>query len=470
LFKEKFTNWGGSIPIQMQAVPVGINVAPARKQDKLDVRRMHAAKITKEEPMVDDGTGKIKVWRVQDYERVDTNPEEYGQFYTGDAYVILYTYIWKNVERYIIYFYQLRDATINDKGASALLTIGLDDSLNRQAKEVRVVQGHEPKHFQTIFKGKIIMHQGQDPNGEGKKYEGPALYDVRGTNDLDVKAIQVFPNANMLHHNHVFIATENRYQKDQPSYIWFGKLSNQHERNFAVNLLSAQGYTNTQVLEEGKETEHFWSILGGESVYYDKNPDRRVQPRLFQCCEASGIITIEEILHFVQDDLAGDDVMILDAYSDMYVWAGKMSTEGERKTGMQMSMEYAATAEDGRPKKCPSYYMREGDETLQFAIHFQAYQWAPRRRLASQPMPDTLAFPPVLKPLGLVSEILSHYDRRYTYEELLSKKYPKGIDVTRLESYLSDEEFIQVFTVTKQEFEKFPIWKKESVKKELCLF
>jgi hypothetical protein len=53
-----------------------------------------------------------QIWRVQDYERVEAMEGGCGNFYVGDAYVILYTYIWKNVERYIIYFYQGRDATI----------------------------------------------------------------------------------------------------------------------------------------------------------------------------------------------------------------------------------------------------------------------------------------------------------------------------------------------------------------------
>jgi len=335
---------------------------------------------------------------------------------------------------------------------------------------VRVVQGKEPKHFLTIFKGKIALHQGQDPKGDGKKYEGPALYDVRGNNDLNIKSVQIYPSANMLHHCHVFIAMDNKYKRENCHYIWCGNKSNLIERNFAINLLSAQGYTNVQVLEQGSEKDEFWDILGGESIFYDKNPNHRLAPRLFQCCEASGIITMEEITNFFQDDLAGDDVMILDAFSEMYVWAGKMSTEGERKTGMQMSLEYAATATDGRPKKVTSYYMREGDETLQFAIHFQGYQWAPRHRMASAPMPITADYPPVLKPLGLVADMLAQYDRHYTYDELLNKKYPKGIDVNKLESYLSDEEFLEVFAVTKPEFEKFPLWKKEGVKKELNLF
>lgn len=102
----------------------------------------------------------------------------------------------------------------------------------------------------------------------------------------------------MMHHGHVFIAMEDRYNKEGQVYVWCGKLSNQHERNFAENLVKnqvwrcsyeyylltvVQGFQNVTVVDEAKEDESFWAVVGGESIYYDKNPSKRVTPRLFQC-------------------------------------------------------------------------------------------------------------------------------------------------------------------------------------------
>lgn len=47
---------------------------------------------------------------------------------------------------------------------------------------------------------------------------------------------------------------------------------------------------------------------------------------------------------------------------------------------------------------------------------------------------------------------------RYTYEELVSGKYPKGIDVGRLEKYLSDDEFEEVFGMTPADFAILSSW------------
>ena len=55
-----------------------------------------------------------------------------------------------------------------------------------------------------------------------------------------------------------------------------------------------------------------------------------------------------------------------------------------------------------------------------------------------------------------------------TYQELL--KRPPNIDKTRLESYLSDEEFVKVFNMKKEAFEKLPSWKKVSLKQKARLF
>lgn len=89
LFREKFCNWG-SIPIQMQQVPVGLNTAQTQVQKPIDVLQLHKPfQRPNSAIMIDDGnSGKVKVWRVDDFKKVEIPPEKYGEFYAGESYIV----------------------------------------------------------------------------------------------------------------------------------------------------------------------------------------------------------------------------------------------------------------------------------------------------------------------------------------------------------------------------------------------
>ena len=55
--------------------------------------------------MVDDGSGKKEIFRVLDFDLVAVPTEDYGKFYAGDCYIIVYTYSVGGSERNIIYYW-----------------------------------------------------------------------------------------------------------------------------------------------------------------------------------------------------------------------------------------------------------------------------------------------------------------------------------------------------------------------------
>ncbi len=67
---------------------------------------MHEKGSRESQTLVDDGTGKVEIWKIEDFEPVPLEKALYGQFFGGDSYVILYTYLANNKEAYIIYFWQ----------------------------------------------------------------------------------------------------------------------------------------------------------------------------------------------------------------------------------------------------------------------------------------------------------------------------------------------------------------------------
>ncbi|KAI3372990.1 hypothetical protein L3Q82_023431 [Scortum barcoo] len=63
----------------------------------------------------------------------------------------------------------------------------------------------------------------------------------------------------------------------------------------------------------------------------------------------------------------------------------------------------------------------------------------------------------------------------YPYEMLVlthrgRSKLPPGVDRTRLERHLSQEEFFSVFGMSIEEFDQLSLWKRNDLKKKVCLF
>ncbi len=66
----------------MAQTPKG-NVALTRKDDFFDVNRMYSkstttASVLGERGVVDDGGGKVEIWRIKEFEKVLQEPSQYG--------------------------------------------------------------------------------------------------------------------------------------------------------------------------------------------------------------------------------------------------------------------------------------------------------------------------------------------------------------------------------------------------------
>lgn len=56
------------------------------------------------------------------------------------------------------------------------------------------------------------------------------------------------------------------------------------------------------------------------------------------------------------------------------------------------------------------------------------------------------------------------------YDELVKMRLEDGIDATRREDYLSEDEFAKVFGVSRDAFKQMPAWKQVQAKKKSNLF
>lgn len=66
---------------------------------------MHERRASVTSSLPDDGTGMVQVYRVKGFQLEELPPKSHGVFYSGDCYVILYTYLKNSRDRHIIYFW-----------------------------------------------------------------------------------------------------------------------------------------------------------------------------------------------------------------------------------------------------------------------------------------------------------------------------------------------------------------------------
>jgi hypothetical protein len=462
---------------------------------------MHAG--AEKEKMADDGSGKVEIWRIEDFKKAPVDPSTYGQFYGGDSYIILYTYKdARGREAWIIYFWQGRESTKDEIGASALLAKELDDEMGGAPVQVRVVQGKEPLHFRALFKGSMVIHEGGKAGGfKNVKSEdtfdtdGIALFHVKGTSTQDVVGVQTKEVAASLNSMDSFVLITPTHV-----YCWQGKGSNDEEKASAMKIaemLKTHSFggeppaREVVAVAEGSEPDEFWAGLGGKGEYAEAPEGEPLpsEPRLFHCTDRFGSFQVEEIHNFTQDDMLNDDVMMLDVGTTVYLWVGAEANREEKTKAMDVAQKYIASASDGRDNDVPIMQVSSGKEPLMFTQWFADWDhdlyeknkfvdpYEAKLRAAAAAKAEAAGLPPpkeekpvnidqVLNPDGGFKDPKT---TNFTYEEL-SSGIPEGVNPTAKEQYLTDEVFNEKFGMSKDAFNSQAAWKKKAQKEKLKLF
>ncbi|XP_068226728.1 gelsolin, cytoplasmic isoform X2 [Palaemon carinicauda] len=348
--------------------------------------------------MPDDGTGKIEIWRVEDFELQPVDESTHGFFFGGDSYVMKYTYEKEGRERYIIYFWQGIASSQDERAASAIHAVRLDNELFGKAVQVRVVQGYEPAHFLRIFKGRMVVFLGGKASGfknvhdhDTYDVDGTRLFRVRGTCDLDTRAIQQPEEASSLNSDDAFVL-----ETPSATYLWVGKGASEDEKSMGEKVASlVSPERDVQVIAEGEEDDGFWSGLGGKGDYQTaRDLDRPLlYPRLFHCTiSPAGCLRVHEVSNFSQEDLNEDDVMVLDSGDEVYIWVGQGSDDQEKEKAFTMAENYIRTDPTERTLSSTVLVrVNQGEEPAAFTSIFPA--WNPDLWQHRPTVPKTISKP-----------------------------------------------------------------------------
>ncbi|KAL3046863.1 hypothetical protein OYC64_021144 [Pagothenia borchgrevinki] len=372
LFKQFFHNWLDKDETTGPSKAYTIGSIANVEQIPFDASKLHDNKVmAAQHGMVDDGSGTVKIWRVEGGDKIPVDPSKYGQFFGGDCYLVLYSYTDGAREKHNIYIWQGLKCSRDELAASAFLTVQLDDSMGGAATQVRVTQGQEPPHLVSVFKEKpLVVHLGGTSREGGESKPGcTRLFHIRLSSTKATRAVEVEPTASSLNTNDVFVL-----KTPDSLFLWKGKGAAPEEMGAARHVATMLGGTAT-VVEETNEPNGFWSALGGKKQYQtSKSLQKMVRhPRLFGCSNKTGRLIAEEVPgEYSQIDLLPDDVMILDTWNQIFVWVGKQANETEIKGSPTIAKDYVKADPSGR-EGVPISIIKQGEEPLYFTGWFLAW-------------------------------------------------------------------------------------------------
>ncbi|XP_023194120.1 gelsolin isoform X1 [Xiphophorus maculatus] len=382
LFKQFFKNWRDKDQTEGLGVAYIANSIAKIEKVEFDAASLHeSSAMAAQHGMVDDGSGEKQIWRIEGSDKAAVDPSTYGQFFGGDSYIILYNYRHGGRQGHIIYMWQGSDSSQDEIGACAILGSQLDDELGGGpvqvvgapiTTQVRVVQGKEPAHLMSLFGGQpmVVYRGGTSRDGGQSAPAETRLFQVRSNSAGHTRAVELDAVATNLNSNDAFLLVS-----PDGASLWMGVGASDTEKQGAQQLCGILGVSASDELSEGGETDQFWAALGGKAEYRTsprlKDKMDAHPPRLFACSNKTGNFIIEEVPgEMTQDDLATDDVMILDTWEQVFVWIGNEAQEEEKTEAMASAVRYIETDPANRDARTPIVKIKQGFEPPTFTGWF----------------------------------------------------------------------------------------------------
>eukprot|EP00096_Caligus_rogercresseyi_P008686 TRINITY_DN2799_c3_g1_i2.p1 TRINITY_DN2799_c3_g1~~TRINITY_DN2799_c3_g1_i2.p1 ORF type:complete len:447 (-),score=161.92 TRINITY_DN2799_c3_g1_i2:1163-2503(-) len=424
VFKTKFVGWDDVIGVDFTRTAQSVQrtgadlVKWAKAQDtKVDLSALFTPR---QSPMSDKESAQLsEEWNV-DLEKMEAfvlegkkfvklPEEEWGIFHSKDSYVYLCRYWVPGEEQagkeqeennqeeedemdqgVVVYFWQGRDSSNMGWLTFTFSLQKIFEALFGEKLEVlRMHQQQETLKFMSHFKTGLIIRQGSRHATKSPDYvSSPELYHIRSNgSSLCRRCIQIRPDASLLNSCFSYILKVPFDPKGDSGiiYVWIGSKSPSPEAKIAeeiacTTLWDPEKYS-CQILNEGEEPENFfWIGLKGKKPY-DVEADFMEHARLFRCSNEKGYFTVsEKCSDFCQDDLAQDDIMILDTGDQVFLWMGPRCSEVEVKLSYKSAHVYIQHLRAKYPERLRKLFLTiMGKESRRFTRCFHG--WGPLKSI-----------------------------------------------------------------------------------------
>ncbi|XP_050073295.1 supervillin isoform X2 [Anopheles maculipalpis] len=232
-------------------------------------------------------TTSVTQWEIDEYEYKEIDGTSQGHFYADESYTVRWMYqISVTVrelsgkvsnrstvvgrDRCAYFCWHGKDASANEKGAAALLTVELD---KEKGSQVRVAQGQETAAFVRLFKVMFIHRSKRVPKS------GWRLYMITGNFDEETMCTEVEGcSMRQLRSRATMLLVHGERGR---VLLWQGCKALPHAKEVAANVVrlvleqkSPELFDETlsnlssSVVDEGHETSEFFDAVGGQNRHH----------------------------------------------------------------------------------------------------------------------------------------------------------------------------------------------------------
>lgn len=342
----------------------------------------------------------LKVWRIENFIVKPWPESKYGQFHTGDSYVVCNSYRpdpKKPKIAHDIHIWIGDESSQDEYGTAAYKMVELDAKLGGIAVQHREVQSKESTKFLRYFNKKLTYLAGGIESGfchvEANVVE-PHLYHVKGTRK-GLVLWQVPLSRDSMNSGDVFILAAGKKQV----WLWHGAESNKDEK--AKGLEVARAYSrsgNVTILDQGEndgedEAKDFWkymprNVSSPEAIrmsFKVKNADNKDSqiesfcPVLYELpCGVNSNLEMVARAKMVRSGAIREPKLkrhilnrrssyLLDTGFHLYIWIGKDASTCVKNDALPNCTSYIT--QNKRPE-LPLTILKDGAETTGFDNFF----------------------------------------------------------------------------------------------------
>ncbi|KAK7244543.1 hypothetical protein RIF29_39367 [Crotalaria pallida] len=382
-FKSNFDSWPSGSATTGGAEDGRGKVAALLKQQGMGLKGMaKSAPVNEEIPPLLEGGGKMEVWQINGSAKTPLPKEDIGKFYSGDCYIVLYTYHFgERKEDYYLCCWFGKDSIEEDQKMATRLANTMFNSLKGRPVQGRIFEGKEPPQFVALFQPLVVLKGGLSSGykkliaekglpDESYTAESIALIRISGTSIHNNKAVQVDAVASSLNSAECFVL-----QSGSTLFTWHGNQCSFEQQQLAAKIAEfLRPGVAVKHAKEGTESSAFWFAVGGKQSFTSKKVTNDIvrDPHLFTFSFNKGKLQVEEVYNFSQDDLLTEDILILDTHAEVFVWIGHSVDPKEKQNAFEIGEKYISVAAslEGLSPHVPLYKVTEGNEPCFFTTYF----------------------------------------------------------------------------------------------------